>query len=71
MRETGRVDHRINALGYLCISTTLFAVWLVVVLFADRLTYVTFSRGQFRVHTAVGAGESTTPSSVSKLTEGL
>ena len=35
----------INALGYLCISATLFAVWLVVVLFVDRLAYVTFAIG--------------------------
>src|SRR3954469_22344295 len=57
LRLVGAADIHINALGYLCISATLFAVWLVVVLFVDRLTYVTFSRGQFRVHTAVGAGE--------------
>jgi hypothetical protein len=53
----GAADVHINALGYLCISATLFVVWLVVVLFVDRLTYVTFSRGQFRMHVAVGAGE--------------
>ena len=57
LRLVGAADVHINALGYLCISATLFVVWLVVVLFVDRLTYVTFSRGQFRVHTAVGAGE--------------
>lgn len=57
LRVVGAADIHINALGYLCISATLFVVWLVVVLFVDRLTYVTFSRGQFRVHTAVGAGE--------------
>lgn len=57
LRVIGAADIHINALGYLCISATLFVVWLVVVLFVDRLTYVTFSRGQLRVHTAVGAGE--------------
>jgi hypothetical protein len=57
LRLAGAADIHINALGYLCISATLFAVWLVVVLFVDRLTYVTFTRGQFRVHLAVGAGE--------------
>jgi hypothetical protein len=57
LRLAGAADIRINALGYLCISATLFAVWLFVVLFVDRLSYVTFSRGQFRVHLAVGAGE--------------
>jgi hypothetical protein len=53
----GAADVHINALGYLCISATLFVVWLAVVLFVGRLTYVTFTRGQFRVHLAVGAGE--------------
>jgi hypothetical protein len=57
LRVVGAADVHINALGYVCISATLFVVWLVVVVFVDRLTYVTFSRGQFRVHTAVGAGE--------------
>jgi hypothetical protein len=57
LRLAGAADIHINALGYLCISVTLFVVWLVVVLFVDRLTYVTFGRGQFRVHLAVGAGE--------------
>jgi hypothetical protein len=56
LRLVGAADVHINALGYLCISATLFVVWLVV-LFVDRLTYVTFSRGQFHVHLAVGAGE--------------
>jgi hypothetical protein len=50
-------DVHINAFGYLCISTTLFVVWLAVFVFFDRLVYVTFSRGQFRMHLAVGAGE--------------
>jgi hypothetical protein len=57
LRLAGAADIHINALGYLCISATLFAVWLFVVLFVDRLSYVTFSRGQFRVHMAVGSGE--------------
>ncbi len=50
-------DVHINAFGYLCISTTLFVVWLAVFVFFDRLVYVTFSRGQFQMHLAVGAGE--------------
>lgn len=36
-------DVHINAFGYLCISTTLFVVWLAVFVFFDRLVYVTFS----------------------------
>ena len=47
-------DVHINAFGYLCISTTLFVVWLAAFVFFDRLVYVTFSRGQFRMHLAVG-----------------
>jgi hypothetical protein len=50
-------DVHINAFGYLCISTILFVVWLAVFVLFDRLVYVTFSRGQFRMHLAVGAGE--------------
>ena len=57
LRFMAVADVRINAFGYLCVSTTLFAVWLAVVVLFDRLVYVTFSRGQFRVHLAVGAGE--------------
>jgi hypothetical protein len=53
----GMADVHINAFGYLCISTTLFAVWLAVFVFFDRLVYATFIRGQFRMHLAVGAGE--------------
>src|SRR3954452_8057567 len=50
-------DVHINAFGYLCISTILFVVWLAVFVLFDRLVYVTFSRGQFRMHLAVGGGE--------------
>lgn len=50
-------DVHINAFGYLCVSTTLFVVWLAVFVFFDRLVYGSFSRGQFRMHLAVGAGE--------------
>jgi len=56
-RYMGMVDIHINAFGYLCISTTLFVLWLVVFVFFDRLAYVTFTRGQFQTHLAVGAGE--------------
>jgi hypothetical protein len=57
LRYMAMADVHINAFGYLCISTTLFVVWLAVFVFFDRLVYVTFSRGQFRMHLAVGAGE--------------
>ncbi len=57
LRYVATADVHINAFGYLCISTTLFVVWLAVFVFFDRLVYATFSRGQFRMHLAVGAGE--------------
>jgi hypothetical protein len=57
LRYMAMADVHINAFGYLCLSTTLFVVWLAVFVFFDRLVYVTFSRGQFRMHLAVGAGE--------------
>lgn len=50
-------DIHLNAFGYFCIATTLFLFWLLVFVFFDRLVYVTFRRGQFRVHMAVGAAE--------------
>jgi hypothetical protein len=49
-------DVHITAAGYLCIATPLFFIWLVVLLVYDRLTYATFSRGQFTIHYAFGAG---------------
>lgn len=50
-------DIHINAFGYLCIATALFALWLLVFVFFDRVTYATFARGQFRLHLFVGSGE--------------
>jgi hypothetical protein len=57
LRYMAMADVHLNAFGYLCLSITLFVVWLAVFVFFDRLVYVTFSRGQFRMHLAVGAGE--------------
>jgi hypothetical protein len=57
LRLIGMVDIHINVFGYLCISSTLLAIWLFVFFFVDRLTYVTFRRGQFQVHLSIGAGE--------------
>src|SRR6516165_7134046 len=39
----------INAFGYLAISLPLLILWLVVVLFFDRRTYMVFSPGQLLV----------------------
>lgn len=58
LRYMAMADVHINAFGYLCLSTTLFVAWLAVFVFFDRLVFVTFTRGQFRMHLAIGAGES-------------
>jgi hypothetical protein len=55
-RLMGSSDIHITAAGYLCVACTLFILWLVVLLFYDRLTYATFGRGQFTIHSAFGAG---------------
>jgi hypothetical protein len=47
----------INAFGYLAISVPILVLWLVVVLFFDRQTYMAFSPGQLRVCQEIGAGE--------------
>jgi hypothetical protein len=51
------IDIHITAFSYLSISLFLFGVWLLTLLFFDRLVYMVFSRGQLRVRLAVGAGE--------------
>ncbi|HEY7427997.1 MAG TPA: hypothetical protein VH682_27435 [Gemmataceae bacterium] len=58
-RLMGSADIHITAAGYLCIATPLFVIWLVVFLFYDRLNYARFSRGQFTIHHAFGAGATT------------
>jgi hypothetical protein len=55
-RLLGSSDVHITASGYLSLATPLFLIWLVVFLFYDRLQYVTFGRGQFTMHRALGAG---------------
>lgn len=57
LRSADMIDIHINAFGYLCVSTALLAVWLATFLFFDPLVYVTFGRGQFRLHLAVGGGD--------------
>ena len=37
-------------------AAPLFLIWLVTLLFYDRLTYVTFRPGQVTIHQAFGAG---------------
>src|SRR5262245_14260048 len=48
-RLVGASDVHITAAGYLCLATPLFLIWLAVLLFYDRLTYVTFRPGQFTI----------------------
>jgi hypothetical protein len=55
-RLLGSSDVHITATGYLCLATPLFLIWLLTFLFYDRLTYATFSPGQFTIHYAFGAG---------------
>jgi hypothetical protein len=51
------LDIRINAGGYLFVSTALFLVWLFTVIFFDRQIYMVFTPGQFKVRTEIGGGE--------------
>jgi hypothetical protein len=51
------LDIRINAAGYLTISTVLFVMWLFTVFLFDRQIYMTFSPGQMKVCTEIGGGE--------------
>ena len=53
------LDIRINAGGYIFISTILFAVWLFTVLVFDKQIYMVFTPGQFKVCTEIGGGEQT------------
>jgi hypothetical protein len=53
----GGLDIRINMGGYLFISTVLFVIWLVALLFFDRQVYMVFTPGQFKVCTEIGGGE--------------
>lgn len=51
------LDVRINAGGYIYISTILFAIWLFTVLVFDKQIYMVFTPGQFKVCTEIGGGE--------------
>ena len=58
-RLVGSSDVHITAAGYLCMATPLFLIWLVVLLFYDRMNYATFGRGQFTIHHTFGTGVTT------------
>jgi hypothetical protein len=51
------LDIRINAGGYLFVSSLLFVVWLLTMIFFDRQIYMIFTPGQFKVRTEIGGGE--------------
>ncbi len=51
------LDIRINMGGYLFISCSLFAVWLITLLLFDRQIYIVFTQRQFKVCTEIGGGE--------------
>jgi hypothetical protein len=55
----GVIDIHINALGYLSIALFVFAIWALTFLLYDRRMSTVFSRGQVRVRTAIGGGETT------------
>jgi hypothetical protein len=58
LRAVQVVDIHVTALGYFTISLVLFLMWLFIFFVYDRQTYMVFTRGQIRVHLAIGAGES-------------
>jgi hypothetical protein len=51
------LDIRVNAGGYLFVSSILFLIWLLTMLFFDRQIYMVFTPGQFKVRTEIGGGE--------------
>ena len=57
LRAIRVIDIHINAFGYLSISLFLLAIWLLMFLVFDRLTYMIFARGRLRVRQAIGEGE--------------
>jgi hypothetical protein len=59
LSTVGLIDIHINALGYMSISLFLFAIWTLAFLLYDRRMATLFSRGQVRVRTAIGGGETT------------
>jgi hypothetical protein len=51
------LDIRINAAGYLVISTALFIIWAVTFYLFDRQIYIIFTPGQMKVREQIGGGE--------------
>jgi hypothetical protein len=59
LNSFGLIDIHINALGYMSVSLFLFVIWLLTFLLYDRRMATIFSRGQVRVRTVIGGGETT------------
>jgi hypothetical protein len=57
LRSFALLDIRINAGGYIFLSTVLFIMWLVTVLVFDRQIYIVFTPGQLKVCNEIGGGE--------------
>src|SRR5262249_30306376 len=57
LEAAGHSHVYINAFGYLAIAVPLLVLWLVVVAFFDRRTYMVFVPGQMRVRQEIGSGE--------------
>ncbi len=57
LRAVRVIDIHINGFGYLSISLFLLVIWLLTYLLYDRRVYMVFTRGQLRVRTAIGGGE--------------
>lgn len=57
LRSFSLLDIRINAGGYIFISTVLFIAWLVTLMIFDRQIYIVFTPGQLKVCNEIGGGE--------------
>jgi len=51
------LDIRMNAGGYLFVSSLLFLIWILTMVLFDRQIYMVFTPGQFKVRTEIGGGE--------------
>jgi hypothetical protein len=58
LEQLGFLAIFINLGGYLLISTVLLILWIIVVFYFDRQTYMIFTPGQFRVRLEIGDAES-------------
>ncbi len=57
LRLFGLMHVYLNASGYFVIGTSLLILWIFTTFISDRLVYMAFSPGQFRVMREIGEGE--------------